>query len=257
MASQKTIRSALYGRWIIAIYAGFALVTVAGATPNSGIVISDQIIGTTPETFFVIRTTTLRPPTYYAYSKRVELVELSLASGKIEQQCLVRETAYEYDFEATKETWNQLELPASKCQPFSVLSQRGAAYIEPESMGPEYYEYQLSAEGLAARLADSDDPHPWQLIVTLQEMKAWAANVSKLSRSILTWQTDDDIGETFSVMNLGSENETLPDMCELHGSAVSSLRLERLFVKVNCWPGDDDADGAIFYLSIKAPPVGG
>ncbi|CAN0540026.1 unnamed protein product, partial [Scytosiphon promiscuus] len=50
----------------------------ANATPGSGIVISDQIIGTTSKTFFVIRTTTLRPPSYYEYKKRIELVELSI-----------------------------------------------------------------------------------------------------------------------------------------------------------------------------------
>ncbi|WP_306259722.1 hypothetical protein [Pararhizobium sp. IMCC21322] len=109
MMSQKFVLSQSCGNWIGVIYTvfalQFALLSGANATPDPGIVISDQIIGTTPNTFFVIRTTTLRPPSHYEYKKRVELVELSIPSGKIEQQCLVRETEYHYDFEASQETW--------------------------------------------------------------------------------------------------------------------------------------------------------
>lgn len=259
MISQKFVLSALFSKLIIAIYPVFTLSFVmlsgANATPGSGIVIADQIIGTTANTFFVIRTTTLRPPSYYEYKKRIELVELSIASGKIEQQCLVRETAYEYDFEASQETWTEAELVKTRCQVFEVLTKRSANYIEPESMGPHYYEFRLTAEGLSMRKTDIDNPRRWQLSLTLADIKTWAGEMTLLSRSILSWQTDDDLGDTFSLFDLDDEYETLPDICELNAAPLSALRQEWLFQKFICWSGDDDSYGAIFYLPVKAPPV--
>lgn len=257
--SQKSVLSVLSGNWIVAIYAAFALqfamLSGANATPDPGIVISDQIIGTSPETFFVIRTITLRPPSYYEYKKRVELVELSIPSGKIEQQCLVRETEYQYDFEASQETWTQAELVKSGCQVFDVLTKRSANYIEPQRMGPHYHEYRLAAEGVFGRRTDIEDPQPWQLLLTLTDIRNRAGETTMLSRSILSWQTDDDLGDSFSLFSPDVEYETLPNICDLNAAPVSALRQEWLFQKFICWSGDDDSHGAIFYLPIKSPPV--
>lgn len=257
MMSQKFGLSAVFRKLIVAILPVLALLlamlSVGHATPGSGIVISDQILGTTSQTFFVIRTTTLRPPSYYEYKKRIELVELSIASGTIEQQCLVRETAYEYDFDASQETWEEAELVESGCQVFDVLTTRGASYIEPQAMGPHYHEFRLTAEGLSVRKTDLDDPRPWQLMLTPADIKTRAAEMTKISRSILSWQTDDELGGTFSLFNPDDEYEALPDICELNAAPVSALRQEWVFQKFVCWSGDDDTHGAIFYLPIKSP----
>lgn len=259
MMSQKSVLSAVFGKLIVVIYPIFALsfsmLSGSHATPGSGIVTSDQIIGTTSKTFFVIRTTTLRPPSYYEYKKRIELVELSIASGAIEQQCLVRETAYEYDFDASQETWEETELVESGCQVFDVLTMRGANYIEPQAMGPHYHEFRLTAEGLLVRKTDHDDPRPWQMMVALADIKTRAAEMTKITRSILSWQTDDELGDTFSLFSPDDEYETLPDICELNAAPVGALRQEWVFQKFVCWSGDDDSYGAIFYLPVKAPPV--
>lgn len=253
MSSRNPLRNIFSGGWIIALFAVFAMLTGSNATPSPGIVISDQIVGTTSETFFVIRTTTLRPPTYYAYRKRVELVELSIATGKIEQQCLVRETAYEYDFEAPQETWEKAELASPDCQVFTELSKRGANYIEPESIGPDYYEFRLDAEGVAFREADLDDPRPWQPMLTLAEIKTRAAQTTIISKSVLSWQTDDDGGGTFSIFDPDGEFETLPEMCELNPAPFRALRAKWMFLKFVCWSGNDDVDGAIFYMPVNDP----
>lgn len=257
MASQKAVRSTFFSRCIGACFVVFAMLSGSNATPSSGIVISDQIVGTTSSSFFVIRTTTLRPPTYYSYRKRVELVELSIASGKIEQRCLARETAYAYDHEATQETWNETELASFGCQIFKELSRRGANYIEPESVGPEFHELRLDDHGLAARRAEDGEPRAWQLILTLAQIEARAAETTKLSTEILPWQTDNVGGETISIIKPDAGFETVPEICELHSVPARALRSDQLFVKFVCWSGDDDIDGAIFYLPIVPPPFDG
>lgn len=257
MMIQKIDLSAVSIQWIVAIFTVttllFALMPGAQATPDPGIVISDQIIGTTPETFFVIRTTTLRPPSYYEYKKRIELVELSIPSGKIEQQCLVRETEYQYDFEASHETWTQAELVESGCQVFDILKERGANYIEPEGKQPRYYEFRLTTDGVSLRKADLDDPRPWQLMLTLADIKARATEMTKFSRSILSWRTQDDLKDIFSLVDPAGDFVALPELCGLNAPPVSALRQEWMFQKFICWSGDDDSYGAIFYLPIKHP----
>ena len=153
----NTIMNALCKGIIIAFQLILASALSAQAGPNPAIVISDHIVGTTPGSFFVIRTTTFNGPTYYQYSKRIDFVELSIKDGSIMQRCMLRETEYASDAGVEQETWTQTEKPRPSCQVFEVLSKRSAVYMAPRSTDAGKAAFRLTANGLEARDDTPDD----------------------------------------------------------------------------------------------------
>lgn len=226
------------------------VMTQAGATPSSGLALSDWIVGTTPKSYFVIRTTTLRPPSYYEYSKRVELLEFSFETRSVESRCLIRETAFETDPNAPSSSWVQTELMLPACEPFEILSQKGANYIEPESVGPHTYKFQLSQSGLSFQETETEDPGLWAPIYGLDDLRDLAARSTSVDALNLPWQTGTDAPTSFSIIGTDEDYEPIYDTCTPGQSPLSALRLKWQFLHIVCWSGNDDSYGANFYVPI-------
>lgn len=234
----------------------FLVATTAQATPDAGLVLSDQIVGATARSFFVIRTSTLRPPSYYEYSKRVELVELSIETGGIESKCLVRETAYTTDPNAPSTSWVQNELMLPACHPFELLSQKGANYIEPKSVGTSYYKIKLGEDGLSFQKTETDDTGTWMPLLPLADVKTRALNGSKIKTASLPWYVGEDAPETINAVTIDDAYEPLYEACTPHQFPFNALRIEWQFIRLNCWSGDDDTWGASFYVPVPARLLG-
>lgn len=232
------------------------MTTHATATPDAGLALSDQIVGANARNFFVIRTSTLRPPNYYEYSKRVELIELSIETGRIESRCLVRETSYTTDPNAPDTSWVQNELMPTGCHPFEELSKKGANYIEPESVGPNYYTFRLGEDGLSFQETETDDAPVWTLLLPLSDVKTKALNGSKIQVESLPWYSGEDAPEMISVIAVDDEYEPLHTACTPHQFPFHALRMKWRFIRLNCWSGDDDAFGANFYVPVSGQLFG-
>lgn len=244
--------SALCKGFIIAVQVILASASAAQATPSPAIVISDQIIGTTPGSFFVIRTTTFNGPTYYQYSKRIDFVELSVKDGSIVQKCPLRETEYASDAGIEQETWTQTEKPKPSCQVFEVLSKRSAGYMRPRSTDTGEAAFRLTADGLEAREDTADDNDRWTNIMSTKLIKARAAKTASIMASEIPWQTSPDPSEVFSLAGAASATQPLHELCKLDPVALTSRGHHGVFLHLSCWPGDTDADGANFYIALNS-----
>lgn len=222
------------------------------ATPGSGIVMSDEIIGTTSTSYFVIRTTRLRPPTYYQFRERIEFVELSIPDGNVRQRCKLRETDNQSDAGAEKETWQRTELGASACRPFDILSRRKAHYVEPRSRDGAYYSFRLSADGVAVKNTVSEDGAKWIGVLPVKEVKRRAAAVATISTSTIPWDTHSGSDANYNLLWLETDDQPLHEACVLDPVATTSRGTHWVFLRFSCWSGDDDADGANFYIPVDS-----
>lgn len=236
----------------IGLLIAILMTTFAVATPSPSVVISDNLLGATALSYFVIRSTTIQPPSYYEYSKRVEFIEFSIETGRIENRCLVRETAFETDLDAPTTSWIQKELTPPACHPFEILSQKGANYIEPERVGPNTYLFRLDEDGLSFQNTDNDDKNIWSSFYSLDHFRERATNGTVVDASILPWQVAVDSSNAFSIVGMNDDyyGEPLHKTCMLDQNLLSSRRIEWSFLRMICWAGDDDVDGANFYIPI-------
>lgn len=239
-----------------AIFIAFQFILASTLTaqsgPNPAIVISDHIIGTTPGSFFVIRTTTFNGPTYYQYSKRLDLVELSIRDGSIVQKCGLRETEYTSDASVDQETWTQTEKPKPPCQIFDVLSKRSAAYMSPRGKDTGKAAFRLSADGLEARGDTSDDSVEWTNIMSTKLIRARVVKTTSITASEIPWQTGPDPSEEFSLAGTANDIDPLHELCKLDPVPVTSRGHQTMFLRLSCWPGDVDVDGANFYIAFNS-----
>ncbi len=214
--------SAFCKKIIIAVQLILVSALTAQATPSPAIVISDHIIGTTLTSFFVIRTTTLHPPTYYQHHKRIEFVELSIQDGSILQKCALRETEYLSDAGVDQETWKQTELQKPSCQVFDILSKRSAGYLTPRSTDTGKASFRLGADGLEARDNTSDDSAEWNNIMPTKIIKARAAKTTSIKASDIPWQVSEDTSEVLSLVGTTTDIQPLHELCELDPVPVTS-----------------------------------
>ena len=243
--------NALCKRIIVAFQLILASALTAQAGPNPAIVISDHIIGTTPGSFFVIRTTTFNGPTYYQYSKRIDFVELSILDGSIVQKCALRETEYASDAGVEQENWAQTEKPRPSCQAFDVPSKRRADYLAPRSKDTGKAAFRLTANGLEARDDTSDDNAKWTNMMPAKLIKMRAAKTTSITASEVPWQTSPDPSEVFSLAGAANDTQPLHELCKLDPVALTSRSHHGMFLHLSCWPGDTDADGANFYIALN------
>ncbi|MEO9875615.1 MAG: hypothetical protein ABJM26_17705 [Anderseniella sp.] len=241
--------NALCKRIIIAFQLILASALSAQAGPSPAIVISDFIIGTTPTSFFVIRTTTFNGPTYYQYSKRIDFVELSIRDGSIVQKCAQRETEYASDAAVDRETWTPTEKRKPSCQVFDLLSKRSAGYITPRSTDTGKAAFRLTANGLEARADTSDDNARWTNVMPTKLIKVRAAKTTSVMASEIPWQTSPDPFEVFSLAGAANDTQPLHELCKLDPVALTSRGHHAIFLHLSCWSGDTDADGANFYIA--------
>lgn len=237
---------------IIAAQLILASAMTAQATPSAGIVISDHIIGTTPASFFVIRTTTLHMPTYYQHQKRVEFVELSIKDGNILQKCALRETEYASDPDVGPEIWTQTEVQKPTCQVFELLSKRGAGYMTPRSTDTGKAAFRLSVSGLEARDDTSSDSGEWTNVMTTKLIKVRALKTTSIATSDIPWQTGPDSSDTLSLVGTADDIQPLHELCKLDPVPVTSRGHDWMYLRLSCWPGDADADGANFYIALNS-----
>lgn len=233
---------------LIAVQLLLASAHAALATPSPGIVISDHIIGTAANSFFVIRTTTLNAPTYYRYHKRLEFVELSADDGSIVKKCMLRETEYVSDAGIEPETWTQTETQKPACQVSDMLSRRSAGYMAPRSTGP--VAFRLTAAGLEAREDKSDGSVTWANVMSAKKITARAAKTTSIPATEIPWQTGPDSSAVFSLVGNAEDDQPLHEACELDPVPVTSRDHGPAYLRLLCWPGDADADGANFYLAL-------
>lgn len=229
------------------------MTTFAAATPSPSVVVSDRIIGATALRFFVIRSTTVQPPSYYEYSKRVEFIELSIETGRVENRCLVRETAFETDLDAPTTSWIQRELMPPPCHPFEILSQSGANYIEPDSVGPNTYAFRLDEDGLSFQDTDNEDKETWTSLYSLDGIRDRASKGTLVDASILPWQVEVDSSNSFSIVGMNDDYYGVPlyKTCMPERNLLETRRIGWSFLRLVCWSGDGDVDGANFYIPIS------
>ncbi|WP_337659880.1 hypothetical protein [Anderseniella sp. Alg231-50] len=235
-------------RWLIAIQVFLAWTIAAAATPSPSAVISDQIIGTVPDGFFVIRTTILRPPYYYQFRERVEFVELAIPSGKVRHRCTLRETDNHSDAAADKPVWTRTEVKTSACKMFETLSLKRANYIVPRSTGPGTYSFHLDAKGVTVKDNWSQDTPTPAALLPAKDIRRQIATIATIPAASLEWQTDANSDGLTSLLELGDGADPLHEACELDPVATTARGTTWLFLRFRCWSGDDDGDGAIFYL---------
>ncbi len=247
----KTIMNAVCKKILIAFQFILASTLTAQAGPTPAIVISDHIIGTTPGSFFVIRTTTFNGPTYYQYSKRIDLVELSIRDGSIMQKCALRETDYVSDAGVEQENWTQTEKRKPSCQVFDVLSNRSAGYMAPRSNDTGKATFRLTAGGLEAIDDTSADNPGWTNIMPVKLIKARAVRTTSITASEIPWQTSPDPSEVFSLAGAPDDGEAFHELCKLDPVAITSRGHQGAFLQLSCWSGDTDADGANFYIALN------
>ena len=236
---------------VITVQLFLASALAAHATPSPGIVISDHIIGTTPTSFFVIRTTTLHPPTYYRHQKRIEFVELSIRDGSILKKCALRETDYVSDAGVDPESWTQTEMQRPSCQVFGILSKRNAGYMSPRSKGDGMAAFRLGVNGVEARDERSDNNGEWTKIMSVSVIKARAAKTTSIAASDIPWQFSDDTTEALIIVGSADDIQPLHEKCELDPVPVTSRGHDWMFLRLICWPGDADADGANFFIAFN------
>ena len=235
---------------LIAVHLVLASAHAALATPSPGIVISDHIIGTAANSFFVIRTTTLNPPIYYEYRRRLEFVELSASDGSILKKCKLRETAYVSDAGIEPETWTQTETQKPACQVFDMLYRRSAGYMTPRSTEP--VAFRLTAAGLETREETSDGSVTWANVMSAKEIRVRAAKTTSIAATEIPWQTGTDSSAVFSLVGTDEDDQPLQEACELDPVPVTSRGHDRIYLRLLCWSGDADADGANFYVALDA-----
>ena len=235
-------------RLLIAIQVFLAWTASAVATPSPSVVISDNIIATVPDAYFVIRTTTLRPPTYYRFRERIEFVELSIPDGSVRHRCTLRETTNQSDAGADKPTWTRTEVKTPACEVFETLSRRDANYIEPRSMGPGTYSFHLDAKGVTVKDIWSQDTPKTVGVLPARDIKRQIATIATIPASSLDWQADANSDGLASLLETGDGAEPLHEACELDPVATTSRGTTWLFLRFRCWSGDGDVDGANFYI---------
>ncbi len=222
------------------------------ATPGPGIVMSDEIIGATAKSYFVIRTTRLRPPTYYQFLERIEFVELSIPDGKVRKRCLLRETDNQSDVGADKETWKRTERKASSCRPFDVLSHRNARYIEPQSRDGSAYSFRLGTDGLAVKSISSEATINWTGVASLKETKQRTVTVATIPTAMIPWQTHSSPNTDYDLLWLETGDQPLHEACKIDPVAMTAIDIHWVFLRFFCWSGDDDADGANFFIPVDS-----
>jgi len=237
---------------ILAIPLCLASTSHIQATPSSGIVMSDQIIGTTPTSYFVIRTTKLRPPTYYRFHERIEFVELSIPNGNVQHRCKLRETDNQSDAGAKKETWKRTELKMAACRPYDTMSRRNARYVEPRSRDGAAYRFRLTADGVSVKEAWSEDDSKWNSVLSMKKLKRRAASVATISTATIPWKTHAPSGGNYDLLWLETDDQPFHEACNLDPIATTSIGTHWVFLRLLCWSGDDDVDGANFYIPINS-----
>lgn len=226
--------------------------TVANATPAPGIVFSDQLVGVTAERFFVLRTTTLRPPTYYTYRKRLEFIELSMQEGKIARRCTLRETGNQSDPDGDSEIWTQTEIDTDPCPAFAILAEHNAKYIEPRNTGPHAYSFHLGVDGVAVRDNESDQISKPAYVTPIETVLRRAFGITTIPLEAIPWFVADDPVTEIALIESTLSGDSLHEVCELDPVPATSIGTTWVFLQFRCWSGDDDVDGAVFYVPVDS-----
>lgn len=213
---------------------------------------SDEIIGTTPTSYFVIRTTRLRPPTYYRFRERIEFVELSVPDGNVQQRCKLRETDNQSDVGADEETWKRTELKVAACRPFDILSRRKARYVEPRSREGAPYSFRLAVDGVSVKEVMSENSTEWIGVLSIQTLKRRAANVARTATATIPWNTHSGSDAHYDLLWLETDDQPLHEACTLEPMATTSRGTPWVFLRFLCWSGNDDADGANFFIPVDS-----
>lgn len=238
-------------RLFVTVQISLAWVITAQATPDPGIIVSDHIIGTTPASFFVLRTTTLHPPNHYQYHKRIEFVEMSVPDGNILQKCLLRGTEYSSDANVENETWKQSEMKRSPCKPFDILSKRNASYMDPRGVGLGAYSFQLGSHGVDVRQNSTEETAVRINVLRTKDLKARAARMTSIVVSSVPWKVYGSPNSEFSLVGVNDDPEFPHKTCELAPSAATARNTTWIFLHFLCWSGDGDVNGANFYMPVN------
>lgn len=239
-------------RLLIAIQIFLALTVSAGATPNSSIVVSDEIIGTVPDGFFVIRTTTLRPANYFQFRERIEFVELSIPDGSVRQRCTLRETVNQSDADAEKPTWQRTELKTPRCEVFETLSRRDVNYIEPRSMGPGTFSFHLGADGVTVKDVWSRGTPTTVGLLSVEDIKRQIATIATIPTAVIPWPEQATSGDLYNLIEAAEAAPPLHEACELDPVATTARGTSWLFLRFRCWSGDADIDGANVFIPANS-----
>lgn len=236
----------------VGVYAVLLSGAVANASPSPGIVFSDQLVGVTAERFYVLRTTTLRPPTYYTYHKRIEFVGLSLRDGQIAQRCTLRETSNQSDANADSETWTQTEISTAPCPAFVILAEQSAKYIEPQNTGPHAFSFGLGIDGVMVRNNASDQNSNPAYVIPIETILQRASEITTIPLAAIPWFVEDDPVTEIALIESALAGDPLHEVCELEPVPATSIRTTWVFLQFRCWSGDADVDGTVFHVPVDS-----
>ena len=240
-----------YGIWV-GVCAVLLSTTVANASPSPGIVFSDQLVGVTAKRFYVLRTTTLRPPTYYTFHKRIEFVGLSLGNGQVTQRCTLRETNNQSDPNADSEIWTQTEIRSAPCPAFAILADENAKYIEPQNNGPHTFSFDLGIDGVAVRDNESDQISNAAYVVPIETILRRASGITTIPLAAIPWFVEDDPVTEIALIESTLAGDPMHKVCELDPVPATSIGTMWVFLQFRCWSGDADVDGAVFYVPVDS-----
>jgi hypothetical protein len=223
----------------------FAILTpiAAVATPSPAVVTQDQLIGVNDRSFFVLRTTTIYPGSYYQVTHRLEFIELSIWDGSRRGGCLIRETISQD--ETADGDWKHIDTELSTCDVSTRLRDAGAHFL-PLSLSyhsPAVSYWKLGSGGVYRAGEGPKLILGWDYI----DSRARAMNVVEDVK--FAWNS-----ELFTLCPyceyVGKEL-SLDDECRLLPDRPKSNFADWVFLHFTCWSGDGDISGASFYIPVS------
>lgn len=214
--------------------------TPATATPDAGIAVADALVAAGPDSYVVLRTTSLWPPSYYAYAERLEYVALALADATIRSRCLIAEATYATDAADPDATRQRTGLTTGNCDLGAMLAAADAAPVMPEAGFDEPDTFALVDDGLAATRDVESRP-----IWPLAEVAARFTAATMIPGTALFWAP-----EPGAVAIYGEGFPFDPAECRADAAVRRPEVGAHVFVRLHCWGGSIDFSGADLWLAV-------
>ena len=249
----RTARSPSWPRYLGRLIATLALFLVgllapvpADATPSPAVITHDHLLGANDRSFFVLRTTTIYPGSYYQFTRRLEFLEISVWDGSKRRGCLMRETTSTEDPATDPVDWSHSDAPTAPCTPAQRLRDAGAQYTLPTPIGPPPYALTLTDQSVQIRRGIGTDPArllDWAYIDSRARAMGQVGGVDFL------WQQTG--AQTVCPYCEATEGLPATQACELDPAATDVPFAPWVFLRLTCWDGSSDISGAVFFIPVS------
>ena len=234
--------------------------TLAGhpgnATPEYVVTTHDQLLGANANSFFVMRTVTIMPGSYYNTEYRTLFLELSAWDGHIRHSCTLRRALAETDPDV--DNWVLQETTPPPCDMAGHMRNAGAWFVRPTRTS-ENHALRLSRQGLDIRWRNEDATEfspllGWPYIDT----RARAMGVIDDLGDTGMWRDVPDTQcpwcEMFpaggQIPDTMFENPDFP-ACAVGTDIAAVPSSGWVFARFICNSDNTDTHGAVFYVPIS------